>query len=153
MDLARSIKSNRARQKSKRSHKRKVFTTVSLVVKEYKLGNDFLQSLDGVDRCLSQRRAEPRHVKGKRLLEVPPYSLVTQDEYGIVMAIISKLDNPYLRFAHSPEEMLLSVSLYEADPSLPSEDLLGEDFETLLLGRQAKDEQSGDLEKQLGLMR
>ena len=104
---------------------------VSRIVREYKLGEDFVKALDDATEFLSERKTELRQVKDKRLLDVPPYVLVTQEEYGIVVAILSKLDNPYLRFAHSPEEMLLSVSLYEADPSLASEELLREGFETL----------------------
>jgi hypothetical protein len=149
MDLAQSIRSDRARQKRKQPHARKVFNAVSCIVKTYKLGEDFLKLLDNTDGYFSQRRIELHQVKGKKLLELPPFSLVSQDEYRIAMAITGKLDNPYLQFAHSPEEMLLSAPLYEANPSLTPQDLLRYDFETLLLCQCAKEEPV-DLEKGIG---
>jgi hypothetical protein len=149
MDLAQSIRSGRARQKRKQDRARKVFNTVSCIVRGYKLGEDFLESLENTDSYFSKRRIEPDQVKGKKVLELPPFSLVSQDEYRIIMAIIGKLDNPYLQFAHSPEEMLLSTPLYEANPSLTSQDLLHYDFETLLLSRCGKEELS-ELENRLG---
>jgi hypothetical protein len=149
MDLAQNIRSDRARQKRKQPHARKLFNTVSCIVKEYKLGEDFLKLLDNTNGYFPQKRIELNQVKGKKVLELPPFSLVSQDEYRIAMAITGKLDNPYLQFAHSPEEMLLSAPLYEANPSLTSQDLLLHDFETLLLCQCAKEELT-DLEKRLG---
>jgi hypothetical protein len=149
MDLAQNIRSDRVRQKRKQPHARKVFNTVSCIVREYKLGEDFLELVDNTDGCFSWRRTELRQVKGKKVLELPPFSLVSQDEYRIAMAITDKLDNPYLQFAHSPEEVLLSAPLYEANPSLTSQDLLRHDFGTLLLCRCPKEELA-DLEKRLG---
>jgi hypothetical protein len=146
MDLAQNIRTDRARQKRKQPRARNVFNTVGCIVKEYKLGEDFLKLIDNTDGTFSQRKMELRQVKGKKVLELPPFSLVSQDEYRIAMAITGKLDNPYLQFAHSPEEMLLSARLYEANPSLTSQDLLRYDFETLLLCQCAKGELS-DLEK------
>jgi hypothetical protein len=149
MDLAHNVRSDRARQKRKQPHTRKVFNTVSCIVKEYKLDEGFLKLIDNTDGYFPQRRMELHQVKGKKVLELPLFSLVSQDEYRIAMAITGKLDNPYLQFAHSPEEMLLSKPLYEANPSLTSQDLLRYDFETLLLCRRAKEELA-DLEKRLG---
>jgi len=149
MDLAQNLRSDRARQKRKQPHGRKVFNTVSCIVREYKLGEDFLKLIDNTDGYFSQRRMDLRQVKGKKVLELPPFSLVSQDEYRIAMAITGKLDNPYLQFAHSPEEMLLSARLYEANPSLTSQDLLRHDFGTLLLCQRAKEELA-DLVKGLG---
>jgi hypothetical protein len=149
MDLAQRIRSDRARQKRRQPRARNVFNTVGCIVKEYKLGEDFLELIDNTDLTFSQRKMEFRQVRGKKVLELPPYFLVSQDEYRIVMAITGKLDNPYLQFAHSPDEMLLSATLYKANPSLTSQDLLRYDFETLLLGQPVKEELA-DLEKPLG---
>ena len=64
------------------------------------------------------------------------------------MTIVSKLDNPYLQFVHSPEEILLSAPLYQANPSFSPRDLMRSDFEALLLCQRAKEELA-DLEKRV----
>jgi len=148
MDLLRNIKSDRARQRRKQPRGRNVFNTVSCIVKAYGLGESFLELLDKAEDSSSDQSMKAIEVKAKKELELPPFSLVSEEEYGLVMAITDKLDNPYLQFAHSPEEMLLSARLYEADHVLRSEDLLRHDFETLLLARRAGEELA-DLENRL----
>lgn len=142
MDLLQSIRSDRARQGIKQPCRRDVFKTVSGIVKGYGLGEDFLKLLDEAGECPSRKGMEFAQVKAKRVFDVPPFALLSQEQYRLAMTIAGKLENPYLQFAHSPEEMLLSAPLYEADPSLGPEDLLRHDFETLLLYRRAKEELS-----------
>jgi hypothetical protein len=147
-DLLRNIKSDRARQRIKQARGRDVFSTVSCIVKEYGLGEDFLKLLKKAEHSLFDQRMKATEVKAKKALELPPFSLASEDAYRLVMAVTDKLENPYLQFAHSPEEMLVSARLYKADPSLKSEDLLRHDFETLLLCRRAREELA-DLEIRL----
>jgi hypothetical protein len=87
--------------------------------------------------------------KVKIMLEIPPFFLVSREEYLLAMSIQAKLDNPYLAFAHSPEEILLSAALYASNPTLESRQLLRYHFETLLLCQRAKEELA-DLEKRSG---
>lgn len=148
MDLLRKIRSDRARQRSKQARGRNVFNTVSCIVKAYGLGENFLKLLNEAEDSPSDKSVKPIEVKAKKELELPPFSLVSEREYRLVMAITDKLDNPYLQFAHSPEEMLLSAQLYEADPLIGSEDLQRHHFETLLFCRSAREELA-DLENRL----
>jgi hypothetical protein len=143
MDLRQKIKSGRARQRKKQAHRREVFNTVSFIVRAYGLDDNFLELLDNTSDYHPQMKMEFTEVKIKKVLELPPFSLVSQEEYRLSMTIADRLDNPYLPFAHSPEEILLSAPLYEANPSLRSEDLLRYDFETLLLYQSAREELAG----------
>lgn len=149
MNLLQKIRSDRVRQRRKQPHERKVFNTVSCIVKEYGLSENFLRLLSQTVDLLSQKRVEFNNIKKKRVAEFPPFSLLSKEEYGVAMAIVGKIDNPYLPFAHSPEEMLLSLPLYEANPLLRPDHLLRHHFETLLQCQHAKEELS-DLERRMG---
>jgi hypothetical protein len=148
MDLLQNIRTDRARQRRKQPHERKVFNTVSCIVKRHGLSESFLRLPNQTVDSLSQKRVELSDIKTKEAFEFAPFSLLSKEEYGVAMAIVGKLDNPYLPFAHSPEEMLLSVTLYEANPLLRSDHLLCHHFETLLLCQHAKEELV-DLERRL----
>jgi hypothetical protein len=66
------------------------------------------------------------------------FSLVTKEEYSLTVSIIDKIQNPYLKFASSPEEIILSSPLYHINPSLDSEKLMRYHFMTLYLHERAK---------------
>jgi hypothetical protein len=148
MDLLQSIRSHRARQRRKTPHIRGVFDAVCGIVKEYGLRGEFLSLLNKTEGPRSRQEMDFTQTKAKKLMELPPFSLVSEEEFRLAMTIVGKLDNPYLQFAHSPEEILLSAPLYEANPLLTSADLLRHDFETLLLCQFAKKELA-DLERGL----
>ena len=149
MDLLHNIRSDRARQRKKQPYRRTVFNTVSCIIRGYGLGADFLKLSNNPEDFLSDERMGRAKNKAKMMFEIPPFSLVSREEYWLVMTILANLDNPYLAFARSPEEMLLSVPLYESNPSIGSEHLLRYHFETLLLCQRAKEELA-DLEKRSG---
>jgi hypothetical protein len=140
MDIRQDIKLDRARQKKKRPCQRTAFHTVGCIVKGYRLGEDFLKRLDAPEDGHLGQNTELTEAETKTAFEAPPFCLVSQEQYGLVMAIVAKLDNPYLAFARSPEEMLRSASLYAANPSLEPRDLLHFDFETLLRRERARAE-------------
>ena len=71
-------------------------------------------------------------------MESSLFALATKDEYAITMSIIDKVDNAYLKFANSPEEILLCGPLYRLNPSLTNQKLMRYHFETLLLHERAK---------------
>jgi hypothetical protein len=156
MDLLQNLRSDRVRRRRKQPYGREVFNTVSCIVKGYGLGEDFLKMLDQIADYLSRQGMDWNAVRPKKVFELPPFSLVAEDEYRLVRTIAARLDNPYLPFAHSPEEMLLSAPLFEANPALGSEDLLRHDFATLLLCQRAREElanlkqQSGSLPGMVG---
>ncbi len=115
MDLLQNIRSDRARQRRKQPHERKVFNTVSCIVKGYGLGENFLRLLNQTEDSLSQKRVEFSEIKAKKVFEFPPFSLLSREEYSVAVTIVGKLDNPYLPFAHSPEEMLLSATTIRSE--------------------------------------
>ena len=117
-----------------------MFNTISCIVKGYGLSEDFLELLGKTEDYPSRKGMEFAEVKAKKKYEFPPFCLVSKEEYRLAMTITGQLDNPYLQFARSPEEILLSAPLYKANPSLSCDDLLRYDFETLLLCQRAKEE-------------
>ena len=138
MDLLKDIKQKRAKQKQKKTFGRDAFNQISSIVKQYGLNNDFLSILDNVDDYLSRQNFKFSRIRVKTLMENYLFSLATRDEYTVTMSIISKIDNPYLKFAHSPEEIILCEPLYCLNPSLTPEKLIRYHFETLLLHEHIK---------------
>ena len=148
MDLLQNIRSDRVRQRKKQPHKREVFNTISCIVKGYGLGENFLKLLNKTEDYGVRNSVEFAAVRAKKEFACPPFCLVSEAEYRVAMTIVSKLDNPYLQFVHSPEEILLSAPLYQANPSFSPRDLMRSDFEALLLCQRAKEELA-DLEKRV----
>ena len=138
MDLLKDIKQKRAKQKQKKPFRRDVFNQISGIVKQYRLTKSFLDILDKVGDYLSPKNLNLTRIREKVPLESSLFSLATKDEYSLTMAIISKVDNSYPRFAHSPEEILLCRPLYRLNPALAPEKLMRYHFETLLLHERAK---------------
>jgi hypothetical protein len=138
MDLLKDIKQKRAKQKQKNPFKRNVFNQISDIVRQYRLTKSFLDVLDNVEDDLSGENLKFNRVKLKTPMESSLFSLVTKDEYALAMSIIGKVDNAYLNFANSPEEILLCGSLYRLNPLLTNQKLMRYHFETLLLHERAK---------------
>ena len=149
MELLQNIRNDRERQRRGRPLQRSAFHTIICIIREYGLNEDFLKQLDNSKDYSSQAMIELTEVKAKKAFEAPPFLLVSQEEYSLARTLIGKLGNPFLQFAHSPEEIVLSLRLYETNPRLGSQDLLRYDFETLFLCQRAKEELA-DLEKRLG---
>jgi hypothetical protein len=138
MDLLKDIKQKRAKQKQRKPFRRGVFNQVSGIVKQYGLKESFLSILDNVEENLSGENLKFNRVKLKTPMESSLFSLATKDEYALTMSIIGKVDNAYLKFANSPEEILLCGSLYRLNPLLTKQKLMQYHFETLLLHESAK---------------
>ena len=138
MNLLHHIKHKRAKQKRKQPIKRDVFNQICSLVKQYDLKESFLSVLDNVEDDLSGENFKFNRVKLKTPMESSLFFLATKDEYALIMSIIGKVDNAYLKFANSPEEILLCGSLYRLNPSLTNEKLMRYHFETLLLHERAK---------------
>lgn len=132
MNLLQHIKSERIQQGEKQSFEREIYTKISTLVRKYCLGTRFLKKLDDTDDYSAGENLEFLQVKTKRPFEFPLFSLSTQNEYNFTMSIISKVNNSYLTFAHSPEEILLCVPLHQMNPSLRPEKLLRYDYKTLV---------------------
>jgi len=138
MDLLKDIKRKQAKQRQKKPIKRDAFNQISGLVRQYGLEKSFLDALDEVEDYLFTKNSKFIRIRLKVPVESPIFSLVTKEEYFLTMSIIKTVDSPYLRFAHSPEEVLLCKPLYRLNPSLPPEKLMRYHFETLYLHERAK---------------
>ncbi len=138
MDLLKGIKQKRAKQRQKKLFRRDVFNQISGIVKQYRLTRGFLDDLDNVEDYLSEKILDLTRIRVKAPLDSPLFSLATKGEYLLTMSIISKVDNPYLKFAHSPEEIIRCGPLYRLNPSMDSEKLMRYHFETLYLHERSK---------------
>ena len=176
-NLLKHIKRERAQKKIKQPFRGTLFNRINSLVKKYSLGEEFLRRLDNLGDCfvaLAPRndgggglslRAEgeaisnfPGQLPGEELrfdhgrpkehFEPPLFSLSTEEEYRITMEIIRKVNNPYLHFVNSPDEILLCGPLFHLNPSLGPDKLAEYHFETLLLYELAK-EDVRDLTKQV----
>ena len=132
MNLLQHIKRTRSQQRKKQPFKQDVFNKISGLVRQYGLDNSFLRVLDNAVDHLPRKSPEISRARSKMPLEFPLFSLATKEEYSLTMAIINKVDNPYLQFVQSPEEILLCKPLYSLNPSLKPEQLMRYHFETLL---------------------
>ena len=139
MDLLKNIKQQRAKQREKQPFEKDVFNPVSAIVKQYGLEQNFLDGFDNGDAYLPGESLASHRVKVKAPLEIPLFSLVTEDEYTLAMSIIRRVDNnPYLKFAATPEEIILCTPLYRLNPKLHPEKLTRYHFETLIMHERAK---------------
>jgi hypothetical protein len=140
MDLLEKIKSERAQSKKKRPFKRTLFDKVNGLVRAYTLEESFLSSLEVPEEYLSEAKVEYAQLKKKRSIEFPLFSLSAEEEYRLTTAIMSKVNNPYLEFAQSPDEIAISKLLFALNPSLGADTLERYHFETLLFCERAKGE-------------
>jgi len=138
MDLLKDIKRKRAENRQKQPIKRDVFNQICSLVKQYDLKESFLSVLDNVEEDLSGENLKFNRVKLKTPMGSSLFSLATKDEYALTMSIIGKVDNAYLKFANSSEEILLCGPLYRLNSTLGPEKLMRYHFETLLLHERAK---------------
>lgn len=138
MDILEQIKTDRAQKKKKQPLRPTLFDRISGLVKEYCLGESFLEELASPEDFLPEQKAEFTQVRKKQPFAIPLFSLLEQKEYILTLAIINQIKNPYLEFAQSPEEIALSKLLFELNPALGPEKLERYHFETLLLYERAK---------------
>ncbi len=137
MTLQEYIRNERVRQRKKQPIKRDVFNQISDLVRWYGLKENFLDVLDKVEDYLSKEDLQYIRVRLKTPMEKSLFSLATESEYSLTLSIISKVDNSYLQFAESPEEILLCGPLYGLNPTIGPEKLVRYHFETLLLHERA----------------
>ena len=138
MDILEQIKSDRAQRKEKKPLRPTLFDLISGLVKEYGLGESFLEKLSTPEDFLLEEKAESARVRKKQPFRIPLFSLAEQREYVLTLAIIEEINNPYLEFAQSPEEIALSKLLFELNPALREDKLESYHFETLLHYERAK---------------
>lgn len=145
MDLVKHIKSERAQKKIKQPFRRTLFNRISGLVKEYALGESFLRSLDNFTDNVLRGSLPLNRPRAKEAFEPPLFSLSTEEQYRVTMAILEKVNNPYLYFVNSPDEILLCAPLFRRNPSLRPDKLARYHFEILLLG-ELGEQDAGDAE-------
>jgi hypothetical protein len=152
MDVLDHIRHKRTQKRKKQLFEREVFTKISTLVRWYGLDENFLKHLDTAENHPTREKMDFVRVKTKKPLEFPLFSLCSRDEYDLTQAILSKVNTPYVSFAHSPEEILLSGTLYHMNAELRPEELKRYDFETLLVYEHAKKylKELGNQEAQIG---
>ena len=138
MTLPQHIRNDRAQHKKKKPFRRDVFNRISGLVRWYGLDDGILKRLDKAVVYLPEEKRVSSRLRPKPPFELPLYSLATKAEFNLAMAIIHKIDNPYLQFVQSPEEILLCRPLYRLNPNLSPEQLMQYHFETLFLHEHAK---------------
>jgi hypothetical protein len=104
MNLLTHIRRKRKRQRKRKPFKRNIFNHISSIVREYGLDKNFLKVLETAEKDLPKTDLKANRVRVKTTVEHPLFSLVTQDEYALTLAIIRKIDNSYLKFVCSPDE-------------------------------------------------
>jgi len=148
MDLLQHLRSERAEKRKKQRFAPTLFDRINGLVKAYALGEAFLRDLEAPAHSLEEDLRFDR-VKPKAAYEPLLFSLSTQEEYRVTVAIINRVANPYLNFVSSPDEILLCDPLFRENPALPPERLARFHFEVLFLAEVAK-KQLHHLTGQLG---
>lgn len=138
MKIVQTIKRERVQHKKKKPFRRDVFNRISGLVRWYGLDDGVLKKLDKDVDYLSEEKIITDWFRPKPPFELSLFSLATREEYNLAMTIIHKIDNPYLQFVQSPEEILLCRPLYRLNPNLSPEQLMQYHFETLFLQEHAK---------------
>jgi hypothetical protein len=117
MKLKERIREDRSRQKVKESLPETVLTVVAAIVQKFDL-----QALPSAGEGGDGRVEMSPKAEGRLSL----FPLLTPEQWRLTRAIAARFDNPYLIFARSPEEIVLSRRLYECNPDLTVETLLGQ---------------------------
>ena len=133
MDLKDSLRRQRLRGREKEPFSPSLFSHVGGLVRRHNLGADFCQRLGTMTAEDAEELARSRRADVKVPYEPPLFFLAAPTEYQVIQEILSGLDNPYLAWAQSPEEILLSQTLWQRRPDLDLEDLAHRHFAVLMM--------------------
>jgi len=123
MDLKDSWRQKRLRGREKVPLSPSLFSHVGGLVRGYHLGEEFCRLMRSMTAEGIEKLARNGRGQAKVPYEPPLFFLATPEEYLAIREIIAGLENPYLRWAHSPEEMLLSPHLWRQRPGLDKAEL------------------------------
>ena len=124
--------------KKKEPYQPSAFSVVRVIVEEYGLVESFLEKPVSLPRIKASGGLMQGPVQAKKKLEIPPFALADRGQYLLAVKIVDTFVNPYLPFARSPDEIVLSGRLYSLNPSIQPELLEKKHFESLLLVELAK---------------
>jgi hypothetical protein len=108
------------------------FSRVAAIVARYGLTEAFLAEAAAPAEALLDHLGVQFH---KAPLALPLFGLATEDQYRLAQRLMALADNPYLDYAATPADVLLSAPLYRLNPHIPAAELAGAPF-TLLLARE-----------------
>ena len=132
MNLKDSLRRDRLRVKEKEPWAPSLFSYVGGLVRRHGLGETFSGLLGQMTGASAEKLAQTHHSAPKAPYEPPLFFLATAEEYQVIQKILSGLDNPYLAWACSPEEIFLSQTLWKRRPGLDPETLASRHFAALL---------------------
>ncbi len=138
MDLLRHLRSQRAERRRKQTFQPSLFDRINALVKAHALDESFLRRLEASESAPTEDDLVSDHLMRKEPFEPPLFSLSTEEQYRLTAAIIARLDNLYLGFVTSPDEILLCERLFRLNPSLPPDSLARHHFKALLLAETAR---------------
>jgi hypothetical protein len=133
MDLKESWRQERLRAREKEPFPPSLFSHVGGLVRGHQLVEEFCRLLNSLTAETTEKLAQASQSGAKAGYEPPLFFLATPAEYRVIQEILSGLDNPYLAWAHSPEEILLSQPLWRRRPGLDPQDLAHLHFAALMM--------------------
>ncbi|MGQ9688598.1 MAG: hypothetical protein ACUVXF_07415 [Desulfobaccales bacterium] len=133
MNLKDAVRQSRERGREKEPFCPSLFTQVGGLVRRHGLGEVFLRVMGALNDTQAEVLARRHRGAAKPQYEPPLFFLATQGEYQAIQQILTVLSNPYLRWARSPEELLLSPFLWRRRPDLTPEMLAERHFAELFL--------------------
>jgi hypothetical protein len=136
--LLQHIKNDRCHQRRKKLLKRDLFNQICSLVRRFGLDENILNISHNADMHLIGKNLESARIRVKESFDLPLFTLTTMEEYHLIKAIMRKFDNPYLQYAYSPEEILLSCTLFQLNPCISLNRLMSFHFATLLQYEHAK---------------
>jgi len=139
MNLLQHIRSDRTEKKKKEPFKQTLFNRVGGLIKVYALEDGFLEKINHFSGDLSGERPELYRIRAKPRTARSLFPLLTKDEYRVTSEIIKRVDNPYLYFANSLEEILFCKPLFSHNSGIEIEHLMSCHFKTLFLFELAKE--------------
>jgi len=111
--LTKRIREDRIRQRVKVPLPETNLTAVAAIVLKYDL-----QVLPGEEGTEREKLAETEPCERLSL-----FPLLTLSQWRLALEILSRFDNPYLKFCRSPKDIIISQRLYESNPDLEMEAL------------------------------
>lgn len=138
MELSRIMKREHTRKKAKRPFRRTVYAVVVSIIAEYGLTEDFLKELQSIPPFPKGNSFLNGPLRSKRELKTVPFPLSDPAQFYLARKILERTENPYVGFACSPDEIVLSAPLFRANPGIRPDLLKKRHFESLLLAEIAK---------------
>ncbi len=138
MELLRIMKREHTRKKAKRPFRRPGYAVVVTIIAEYGLTEDFLKELQSAPPFPKSSNFLKGPLRDKRELETVPFPLSEPKQFYLARKILERTANPYVVFACSPDEIVLSAPLFRANPWIRPDLLKKRHFESLLLAEIAR---------------